>query len=946
MRRLRVLLVDDSPVFLEAARKHLVIQPWIELLGHACDGAEAVAQSEALQPDLVLMDLTMVGMDGVEATRRIRRLPSAPRVIMLSLHDNEEYRRHAHAVGADGYLAKAEFPDRLPEVVCEVFGLNLRRDPTVLEPMLLAAAVEQTADSVLVTNRNGVIEYVNVAFEKTTGYSRAEAVGRRSSLLKSGEHPPEFYQELWDTLLAGTVFRAVFVNRRKDGSLYHEQKTITPIRDARGEISHFMSTGKDISEQMRQQVRLRKSEQRFRATFEQAAVGIAHVAPDGRCLRVNQKLCDIVGYTRQELLQKSLQDITHPDDLAAEIDHVQRTLAGEISSYTLEKRFFRKNISIVWIHLTVALVHKSNGEPDYFISVVEDISARKRAEESCQDSEARLHAIFDATPACIKLMHADGTLVQINTTGLAMLEADTAESVVGRSTVDMVAPEYREQYRAFVEHTAQGGRGRMEFGLVGLNGGRRWVESHAVPFRSPTSNGPHLLIAVTRDITQQKRAERELFQFAYYDTLTGLPNRLLFTDRLQQAMEHAVRHKRQVGVAMLDIDQFKKINDTLGHAVGDALLQQIGERLGAALRPSDTVARLGGDEFTLVLADMAHVDDTTLVLHKIRQSFEAPFRVEGRELFLTASMGVTLFPFDDQDVPSLLRNADVAMYRAKESGRNTWQFYAAEMTAKMNEHLTIETDLRGAIERGELMLYYQPQVNLATGRITGVEALARWRHPLKGDITPDRFIPIAEESGLIVPMGEWVLRTACEQMQRWHAAGFGPLRMAVNLSARQCREDNFFDKVRCILAETGLPPESLELEVTESLLLQKFGGSGSAVFEQIDALGVRFAVDDFGTGYSNLSYLKRLPIDVLKIDRAFVRDIVVDPYDAAIARAIITMADSLGIEVVAEGVETKEQQEFLREHGCDTMQGYYYSRPQPADAITRLFTNSMGLPVG
>lgn len=306
MGRLRVLLVDDSPAFLEAARKHLVGQPWIELLGHACDGAEAVARSEVLKPDLVLMDLTMSGMDGVEATRRIRRLPGAPRVIMLSLHDNDEYRRHARAVGAEGYLTKSEFPDRLPEVVCELFGLNLRRDVTVLEPMLLAAAVEQTADSVLVTDRNGVIEYVNLAFEKTTGYSRAEVVGRRSSLLKSGEHPPEFYQELWVILLAGTVFRAVFVNRRKDGSLYHEQKTITPIRDGRGEISHFMSTGKDISEQMRQQVLLRKSEQRFRATFEQAAVGIAHVASDGRCLRVNQKLCDIVGYSREELLQKTL----------------------------------------------------------------------------------------------------------------------------------------------------------------------------------------------------------------------------------------------------------------------------------------------------------------------------------------------------------------------------------------------------------------------------------------------------------------------------------------------------------------------------------------------------------------------------------------------------------------------------------------------------------------
>jgi diguanylate cyclase (GGDEF)-like protein/PAS domain S-box-containing protein len=944
--RLRVLLVDDSPDFLEAARKHLAAQPWIELVGQAGDGAEAVALSEALKPDLVLMDVAMPGLNGIEATRRIRRLPDAPRVIMLSLHEDEEYRRHAREAGAEGYLPKSQFPHLLPEVVCRLFGPDRRRtaQPAQPEPAVqtLAAAVEQTADTVLITNREGTIGYVNPAFERVTGYRREEAVGRRPNLVKSGEHPPEFYRKLWDTILAGAPFRAVFINRRKDGSLYHEQKTITPIKDRTGRIMHFVSTGKDITEQMVQQTLLRQSEERFRATFEQAAVGIAHVSPGGDWLRANQKLCDIVGYPREELLRKTFQDITHPDDLAADLGYVRQMLAGEISSYTMEKRYFRKDGQVVWINLTVALVRRSGGEPDYFISVIEDITERKRIEESYQDSEARLRALVDAAPECVKLMKADGTLIQINPAGLVMIEADSAEAVVGQCVFDLVAPEYRDRFQAFVERAAQGERGSLEFEIVGLKGTRRWLDTHAVPFRSRATNGTPLLVAVTRDITKRKHAERDLVELAHHDALTGLPNRLLFTDRLRQAMVEARRHERLVGVALLDLDQFKKINDTLGHTTGDVLLVQVGERLRAALRAGDTIARLGGDEFTLVLTDMAHVDDATTVLQKIQGAFEEPFQVDGREFFVTASIGITLFPFDDQDVQALLRNADIAMYRAKESGRNTWQFYAAEMTAKASESLTIENELRGAIERGELELHYQPQVSLTTGRVTGVEALLRWNHPRLGAVAPDRFIPIAEEVGLIVPIGVWVLRTACKQAQHWHQTGSPSLRVAVNLSARQCREPDFTEAVRWALTDSGLPPEALELEVTESLLLRKIGGTATAL-EQLDALGVRFTIDDFGTGYSSLSYLKRLPIDALKIDRSFVRDIADDPDDAAIVRAIITMAGSLGIEVVAEGVETLEQLNFLQANGCDLMQGYYFSKPQPAAAITQMLRDGKTL---
>ena len=394
----------------------------------------------------------------------------------------------------------------------------------------------------------------------------------------------------------------------------------------------------------------------------------------------------------------------------------------------------------------------------------------------------------------------------------------------------------------------------------------------------------------------------------------------------------------------LDLDRFKTINDTLGHETGDALLKEVAKRLRECVRGGDTIARLGGDEFTVVLADVAHADDVARVAHKILQSVAMPFQISGKELFVTTSIGITLFPLDDDTPDGLLKNADVAMYQAKEAGRNSYRYFTVEMNVRALERLRLETSLRYALERDEFLLMYQPQINLKDGSLIGVEALIRWRHPESGLVSPAQFIPIAEETGLIGPIGEWVLRTACAQNKAWQNTGLPPVYVTVNVSARQLKQQNLVHLVTRTLKETGLAPEYLGLELTESMLIENVERT-VAVLNELHALGISFSIDDFGTGYSSLSYLKRFPIDILKIDQSFMRGIPGNAEDTAIARAIIVMAHGLGIKTIAEGVETEAQFSFLRAHQCDGIQGFYFSPAVPAEAITRLLETKRTLEV-
>jgi predicted signal transduction protein with EAL and GGDEF domain/DNA-binding response OmpR family regulator len=457
------------------------------------------------------------------------------------------------------------------------------------------------------------------------------------------------------------------------------------------------------------------------------------------------------------------------------------------------------------------------------------------------------------------------------------------------------------------------------------------------------------LLATAQDVTERKKAERKIFRLAYYDDLTRLPNRTFFKEHLRRLLAQAKRHCRRLAVVSLDLDHFKRINDTLGHGAGDSLLQEVATRLQSSVRQgdfltrktedgedsvsavqrNDALARLDGDEFSLALSDIRGAEGATAVARRVIQSFGEPFQLNQEHVFITASLGITVYPDDGEDSDVLIKNAEAAMHHAKEHGRDNYQVYRGSINAEAAERLSLENGLRHALEGGEFRLVFQPKVETLTGRTLGAEALLRWKHPTLGDVSPAKFIPVAEESGLILPIGEWVLRAACTQAKSWLGTDVGPLRVAVNVSARQFMDGRLTHTITRILEEVGLPPKYLELELTEGVLMDDTEIS-ARVLAEVKGLGLHIALDDFGTGYSSLSYLKRFPIDTLKIDRSFVRDITTDPDSADIAAAVIALTKSLRLNVVAEGVETQAELDFMRAHGCQEIQGYYFSPPLPA----------------
>jgi len=469
----------------------------------------------------------------------------------------------------------------------------------------------------------------------------------------------------------------------------------------------------------------------------------------------------------------------------------------------------------------------------------------------------------------------------------------------------------------------------LDFRLICESGQEIVVNSQA-ELELDSEGIPLFVSGTLLDISDRKRAENEIQQLAYYDTLTTLPNRALLHDRINQAISQATRDGRSVAVMFLDLDRFKSVNDTMGHAIGDRLLKVVADRLTRCVRDSDTVARLGGDEFVIILNAITSGDDVVTIAEKIQKILTAPITLGEHDIYTTASIGIALFPLDGSDVNALLKNADIAMYQAKEQGRNTFQFFSREMNVKALEHLMLETSLRRGLEREEFHLVYQPLLDLKTGRLVGMEALVRWQHPDLGLLLPGKFIPIAEETGMIIPLGDWVLSAACRQNRQWQDEGLPPLRVAVNLSARQFVQANLGHRVAEILQETGLPASCLELELTESTIMSN-AEETIAILKELKTMGISLAIDDFGTGYSSLSYLKHFPIDRLKIDRSFVCDITTNPDDAAIADAIIAMAHSLKLKVTAEGVEMQEQLSYLSDRNCDEMQGYFLSYPVSAE---------------
>lgn len=539
--------------------------------------------------------------------------------------------------------------------------------------------------------------------------------------------------------------------------------------------------------------------------------------------------------------------------------------------------------------------------------------------------------VFEASSDAIMITDARNLIIAVNAAFCEITGYREEEAIGQTPTILSSGKHDADFYRDMWQRLEETGRWSGEIWNRRKNGEIyvEWLTLNAVKnHRGETSH----YVAIFADITEHKQAEEHVRHLAHYDALTDLPNRTLFSDRLGQALIKAQRNHGKAAVMFLDLDRFKVINDTLGHSIGDLLLQAVAARLTGCVREGDTVSRLGGDEFVILLPEIRDAEDTYVVAQKLLAAAALPFELRGHELHISASIGISFYPDDGASAEVLMRNADAAMYRAKEMGRNNYQFYHADMNARSFERLAMETSMRRALEQEQFELYYQPRYEMPGGGIVGVEALIRWHHPDLGLVLPVQFIPLAEETGLILPIGEWVLRTAATQGKAWQQAGLPPLFMAVNISARQFRQIDFAGKVGQILQDTGFDPRWLELELTETTLMSH-AEENVVTLSKLKAMGIRIAIDDFGTGYSSLGYLKRLPVDILKIDCSFVGDMTVSLDDAAIVEAIIAMARSLGLHVVAEGVETVEQSKFLQARKCDEMQGCYFSKPLPVDQL-------------
>jgi diguanylate cyclase (GGDEF)-like protein/PAS domain S-box-containing protein len=676
---------------------------------------------------------------------------------------------------------------------------------------------------------------------------------------------------------------------------------------------------------------------RFRAIVEHALAGVAELDLNGTFTLVNHQWCAMTGYTEAALLRRRMHDITHPDDRA----HCRANFAQAVTSgapFVTEKRYVRHDGAALWVSESVSVIRDQDGQPQHVVTVAIDITARKRAEAALRASEERLRLLLESVQDyAIFTLDPEGRVTSWNA-GAHRIKAYTTEEILGHPVQQFyTAEDVAAGKPAHEMATAlRVGRSEDESWRVRQDGSRFWANEIMTPLHA--DDGTHLgFTKISRDLTARKQAEAQLQHHAAYDALTGLPNRATFVDQVRRALARQQRHPAyHFAVLFLDLDRFKVINDSLGHHHGDQLLRTIAQRLQQCVRPEDVVARLGGDEFTVLLDSITGVADAYVVAERMHAALATPVLLNRHTIRTTTSIGITLGDTAYTQPEEVLRDADTAMYWAKCQGPGRQVVFDASMRTHAVARLQVETELQQALARDELVLHYQPIVELATERITGVEALVRWQHPTRGLLPPSAFIPVAEETGLITPIGQWVLTTACRQMQQWHQAvpQARPWTLSVNVSGRQWNQPDLAAHIAATLATTGLAPAQLRLELTESVLLAE-QGSASALLAVV-ALGVAVALDDFGTGYSSLSYLQRFPVGMVKIDRSFIATLDWGREHAELVRMIIVLAHNVGLEVVAEGVETAAQRDHLRTLGCHYGQGYFFGRPMDAAAAGAL----------
>ncbi|SDH66955.1 EAL domain-containing protein [Pseudomonas panipatensis] len=789
------------------------------------------------------------------------------------------------------------------------------------------------------------------------GYSDAELEHMGEQFWELLLHPDdaEYYwrvrnlqQVIGDSILLDSQMRW----RHRDGSWHwFDIREQAFSRDAEGRVARLIGVVKDITESVEASNSLRESSRRYQMLAESISDVILTTDARLNIDYISPSIQQTFGYSPEWLLQNGFQNVaTNPIQLARlnallervrdAIDAPQRLAALRESSavHLFNLDCLRADGRKIPVDLRIALMWDDHGRFVGLLGVARDISQQRRAER-----EMRMAAtVFEHSTAAIMVTDPAGYIVQVNDS-FSRLTGYTAAEVLDQQPRLLTADRQEaNQLKHVLDSLQLSGSWEGEI-LQKRKSGELYPSWVGITAVQDEEGDLVSFVCFFSDISERKASERRIHRLAYYDALTHLPNRTLFQDRLHTALTQAERHRQWVVLMFLDLDRFKPINDSLGHAAGDRMLKEVAERLSHCVSDTDTVARMGGDEFTLLLPGRVDRESALKraiqVAEQILASLARPFTLEGREFFVTASIGVALSPQDGAELSQLMKNADTAMYHAKEVGKNNFQFYQAEMNARALERLELESDLRRAIEQNEFILHYQPQFTGDGRRLTGAEALLRWRHPRRGLIPPTEFVPVLEELGLIAQVGDWLLAEACQQLKTWHRDKVRVPKVSVNLSARQFADGQLGTRIAAILAETGIAPACLELELTESILMNDVS-QAMHILSGLKQLGLAIAVDDFGTGYSSLNYLKQYPIDVLKIDRSFVDGLPHGEQDAQIARAIIAMAHSLNLMAIAEGVESQEQLDFLREHGCDEVQGFLFGRPMSPEQFAALFSSN------
>lgn len=798
--------------------------------------------------------------------------------------------------------------------------------------------MDQAAVGIAQLSLDGQFLWANSGFGKIIGYSESELLNMKFQDFTHGadlDSDEELYQALINDLIPKFSREKRYIH--KSGAVIWGNVTVSLARNSEGKPKYFVAVLTDISERKRTEQALQDSEHRYYSLMQVSPVGIFHLDANGECVYANPHACEIAGLGLLDMLGEGWIQNVHPEDRMMVLEQLQQ-LHKAHQKVTGKYRFLRNNNQVIWVLSEAIAQFGKENQINGYVWTITNINELKATEEALRQSEEQFRHTFEYAPIGMAIQSLQGSFLRVNQ-GLCEPLGYSAEELLGKSFADLIHPEELEAFLNQQQHLLADEINcfQMESRYLAKDGHVVYALLKMVLVRDLMGQPLHLLGQFV-DISDRKQVEQQLVHDAFHDALTGLPNRAMFLERVSTALKRIKRYPHQLfAVLFLDIDRFKIVNDSMGPVMGDRLLMAIADKLNQCLRSTDMVARLGGDEFSILLEDIKDIKDATKVADRILELLGSPFTLNGYEVVTTASIGIAMLSPTYEQAEQVLRDADIAMYRAKRAGKARYEIFDKVMYSYALGLLQLENDLRRAIEKREFKLHYQPITSLVSASITGFEALVRWYHPEKGMVSPVEFIPIAEETGLIVPLGEWVIREACQQMKQWQEQfpWAAALKMSVNLSAKQLREPNLIQTIDDILLETNLNPNCLKLEITESVLMENTEIVAKILW-QLRARNIELSLDDFGTGYSSLSYLHSFPVNTVKIDRSFVSRMSENEENSEIVKAIVTLAHTLGMDAVAEGIETSEQLAQLQSLACEQGQGYFFSKPLDSQAATEL----------